>query len=367
LLPLIQSKIQPLQLFVLLFLFEIGSAVVVGLGLEAKQDAWIAILLGIIGGVGLFSLYTYLYSQFPTLPLTNYLDKIVGKFIGRTLAIIYTFLFLYLAARILRTFCDLLLTTILLDTPLWAVAIIMMLPICFACYLGFEVIARTAETLFPWMLIFGFSFVLLSFIGGLPKLKNFQPVLADGWKPVFHVFPLILCFPFGESIVFANFFPNLNHQKKGIIAGYSAIVFSGFILIINTTIIISVLGIYMAKASPFPLLDAVGKINVGHFFQRMDPIAIILLVIGGFFKITVFLCSAVEGFSCLIHKPNSKKFTIPIMAATVITAAIFMAGNYVEHNEAIKPVVYVLQVPLFMVIPFLLVVIVMIKKKIKKS
>jgi len=147
-----------------MFLFEIGSAVVVGIGLDAKQDAWIAILLGLIGGVGLFSLYTYLYSQFPTLPLTNYLEKIVGKFIGRTLAIIYTFLFLYIAARILRTFCDLLLTTILIDTPLWAAAIIMMLPICFACYLGFEVIARTAETLFPWMLLFGFSFVLLSFI-----------------------------------------------------------------------------------------------------------------------------------------------------------------------------------------------------------
>lgn len=54
------------------------------------------------------------------------------------------------------------------------------------------------------------------------------------------------------------------------------------------------------------------------------------------------------------------------MGGAVITAAIFGASNYVEHNEQIKTVAYLLQVPLFMVIPFLLVLIVMIKKKIKK-
>jgi spore germination protein KB len=267
---LVQSKIQPVQLFALIVLFECGSAVVVGLGLEAKQDAWIAILFGIIGGIGLFSLYIYLYTQFPTLPLTNYLEKIIGKFFGRILAIIYICLFLYIAARILRTFCDLLLTTILVETPMWAIAMIMMLPIYFACYLGLEVIARTAETLFPWMIFFGFAFILLCFLSGIPKSENFQPVLGDGWKSVIQAFfPVVLSFPFGESIVFGNLFPSLNDQKKGIMAGFSAMLFSGFILILNTMIIISVIGAYWAKESPFPLLEAVGKINVGNFLKSL--------------------------------------------------------------------------------------------------
>lgn len=47
---LVQSKIQPIQLFVLIVLFEIGSTVVVGLGLEAKQDAWLVIFLAFLLG-----------------------------------------------------------------------------------------------------------------------------------------------------------------------------------------------------------------------------------------------------------------------------------------------------------------------------
>ncbi|MBZ5752048.1 GerAB/ArcD/ProY family transporter [Metabacillus rhizolycopersici] len=365
---MIQNKIQPIQFFVLMVLFEVGSAVVVGLGLEAKQDAWIAILLGMIGGLVLFSLYVYLYLQFPTLSLTNFLEKIVGKLIGRTLAIVYICLFLYITARLLRTFSDLLLTTVLYGTPIVAVAILIMLVVSYSCYLGFEVIARTAEIFFPWVMIFSFLFILFVFISGLPKLENLQPVLEAGWKPIFQtVYPTILSFPFGETLVFAIFFPYLNKQKEGIVAGFIAIIISGVIITTATTIMISVLGPFKALITPFPLLETIEKINVGEVFNRLDPIALILLIIGGYFKITIFFCGAVEGFSSLINKPNLKKFTIPLMAAVVITMSILMASNYVEHNKNIKPIANLLHAPLFIAIPLLLVVIVIIKKKIKQK
>jgi spore germination protein KB len=171
---LVQNKIQPIQLFVLIVLFEIGSTIVVGLGLEAKQDAWLVILIAMFGGIVLFSQYVYLYLQFPDLGLTKYLEKIVGKFIGRILAIIYICLFLYIPARILRTFCELLLTTVLYETPIWVIAIMMMIPICFGCYLGFEVIARTAEIMFPWFIFFGLLFILFTLFSGLTKLKTYN-------------------------------------------------------------------------------------------------------------------------------------------------------------------------------------------------
>ena len=82
---------------------------------------------------------------------------------------------------------------------------------------------------------------------------------------------------------------------------------------------------------------------------------------------TIFLYGAVEGFSNLINKPSINKFTIPLMAAAIIAMSILMADNSVEHREGADIVPYILYIPLFMVIPFLLVVIVMIKKKITKS
>jgi spore germination protein KB len=137
------------------------------------------------------------------------------------------------------------------------------------------------------------------------------------------------------------------------------------ILLIATAVIISVLGPYAAKNSPFPLLlQTVEKINIGDVFQRLYPIALILLIIGGFFKITIFLLGAIEGFSNLLNKSQLTKYTIPILGAAVIAMSILMAPNYIEHtaigNKIIPTYVYI---PLFMVVPFLLVVIVFLKKR----
>ena len=52
-----KEKISGYQLYVLVTLFEMGSAILFGLGAEAKQDAWIAVLLGLISGLLIFFVY----------------------------------------------------------------------------------------------------------------------------------------------------------------------------------------------------------------------------------------------------------------------------------------------------------------------
>ncbi|MBP3039536.1 GerAB/ArcD/ProY family transporter [Bacillaceae bacterium Marseille-Q3522] len=366
---MIPIKISPIQLFTLMVLFEIGTSIVVGVGFEAGQDAWIAILLGTAGGLVIFSMYIYLYSRFPDVPLTSYLEKILGKIAGRILAVIYISYFLYLAARVLRDFADLITTTILYETPPLAIVIMSMVTIIFASYLGFEVIARTSEIFFPWVMLFGILFTLFIMMTGTPKFENMLPVLENGWVPVLKTaFPTIVFFPFGEIIIFTLFFPLVNNIRHGILAGYSALLFSAFILLIVSMLIISVLGPFLAKISTIPLLVTVGKGSVGDFLQRLDAIALILMCIGGFFKCTIFFYGAVEGFSNLIKKPELNKYTIPVMAITVIFMSFLIADNYFQHLFiGLKVIPLYFDLPLFMVIPLILVFIVIIKKKVAKK
>ncbi|UOF88820.1 spore germination protein [Fodinisporobacter ferrooxydans] len=139
------GKISPSQLFSLLFLFELGSAVVVGLGMQAKQDAWIAILLGMLGGICVFMINQYLVRQYPDLPLTSYLPKVLGPYIGYPIAIFYILYFLYIAARVLRDFGELLLTSAFPETPMLAIHTIMICLIGYASMLGIEAIARAGQ------------------------------------------------------------------------------------------------------------------------------------------------------------------------------------------------------------------------------
>lgn len=44
-----KAKINPRQLLILVLMFEIVSAIISGFGAEAKQDAWITAVLGMLG------------------------------------------------------------------------------------------------------------------------------------------------------------------------------------------------------------------------------------------------------------------------------------------------------------------------------
>jgi spore germination protein KB len=69
------ARISGWQLFVLITLFEIGSAFLVGLAMNAKQDAWIAILVGMISSYALIFMYYRLHRYYPHLALTEYIEK----------------------------------------------------------------------------------------------------------------------------------------------------------------------------------------------------------------------------------------------------------------------------------------------------
>ncbi|MFD2877533.1 GerAB/ArcD/ProY family transporter [Paenibacillus rhizoplanae] len=49
-------------------LFELGTALVVNLGMESGRDAWLSILLGCVAGLMVFTGYAYLYRKQPDLP-----------------------------------------------------------------------------------------------------------------------------------------------------------------------------------------------------------------------------------------------------------------------------------------------------------
>ncbi|WP_134704869.1 GerAB/ArcD/ProY family transporter [Ammoniphilus sp. YIM 78166] len=359
-----KAKISSSQLFILIFLFELGSAIVVGLGLQAKQDAWLAILLGMLGGLVLFLIYIYLFYQFPNLPLTSYIPKVLGKYVGYPLALLYILYFIYIASRVLRDFTDLLLTFAYPETPMFMIHLIMIALIIYAVCKGIETIARTGEILVVVIITYGVLGISFLFLSDAVRSENLLPILENGWKPVLTTaFPLTLTFPFGEMVVFAMLLPYLNQPKRGMKIGLSAMTLSGLVLTVTVAIDIAVLGTYFATTSTFPLLHAAQKINVGGFIQRLDPIVISTLIIGGFFKIAVFFYAAAAGVADLfkVRKRDPMIFSIGIV---ILIASIQIAGNLPEHLEiGLEKVPIYLHLPFQVGIPLLLLIVTGIRKR----
>lgn len=358
-----KSKISTRQLFSLMVLFEIGSAIVVGLGMKAKQDAWLAIILGMVSGLVLFFVYGYIFYQYPKLPLTSCIQKILGRYFGTLLAFFYILYFMYIASRVLRDFGELIVTTTLDGTPLIMVNLLIVLAVGYGIYLGIEVLGRAGEIFFMVMITLVLFFGSLVFISDLPKIENLQPVLEGGLKPVLAtVFPLTLTFPFGEMIVFNMFLPYLNKPKEGIKTGLYAIMLSGFLLSSIIAINISVLGAHSAANATFPLYKTIQKINIGNFIQRLDIIAIITLIIGGFFKIGIFSYGAVIGLGDLLKVKKHDKLIYGV-SIVILIGSSQIASNFSEHIEiGLEKVPMYVHIPLQVVVPLLLLFVTFIRK-----
>jgi spore germination protein KB len=363
-----KAKINAIQLFAMIFMFELGSALVVSYGVTAKKDAWLAILLGLCSGIVLFFIYYYLFRQYPNLPLTGYARKIFGKYVGWIIGLLYVVYFLYEAARNLRDFGDLLLSSTMPNTPLLVLNILMVLAICFVLYLGIEVVGRTAEVFIVILIFMGFTGNLLVYFSGHVDLHNLQPFLENEWKPILTTaFPLLTFFPFGEMIVFTMLLPYLNRSELTKKVCLSAVISSGLILSYTTSLDIAVLGVEAVERSTFPLLSTMGKVNLFEFIQRLDALIVFTFLITMFFKISIFFYVAVIGMVDLFKLKNHQQIVLPV-GIILIFLSMAIASDFTEHiEEGLKVIQYPLHMPFMMIIPLLMLVITIIRNRFKKK
>lgn len=358
-----KAKISTSQLFILMILFQLSNSLLIPLAMKAGRDSWIAILGAMAVSILLFFIYRALYLYYPSLLLTDYTEKLIGKILGRTLAFLYILFFLYCAARVLREFGVMLLSFAFPETPLFVACAMMVLVIIYTVYKGIEVIARTGELLFVVMLMLAFFLFLLIAISGLIDISNLRPALEDSPKILKTIFTETLYVPFGEIIVFTMIFPYLNQAKKLKKTGVAAISITGVALAFTTVLNISVLGVPLIERSLFPLLTTIQSIEVGEFLERLDVIFILALIIGGFFKVAVYTYCALIGTASLFNIKEPSKLAYPIGMVVLFTSMI-IASNYSEHiEEGLKIFPIYIQFPFQIIIPVFLLFIAFIKNR----
>ncbi|MCM3654410.1 endospore germination permease [Metabacillus litoralis] len=362
-----KAKISAIQLFVLMFMFEMGTVLVIGFGLDAKKDAWLAILLGMFGGIIFFFIYSFLFRQYPNLPLTGYARKVFGKYLGWIIGLLYIIYFLYSAIDNIRSFGELLLSSTMPKTPLLALIILFVLVICYVLYLGIEVLGRTAEVFIVILILLGLAGNFLVYASGNVDLHNLQPFLENGWKPILTTALLETSnFPFGQMVVFIMLLPYLNRPESVKKVWLSALISSGLVLSYTISLNIAVLGVEEVERSTFPLLSTIGKVNLLEFIQRMDVIVVLTLLITVFFKASIFFYVTLIGIVDLFKLKNYQQSILPV-GCILIFGSMVWAPNFAEHIEKGKYFDRYINVYFHIIIPLLMLIVTLIRNRFKKK
>lgn len=346
-----REKIYPWQLFSLIFIFELGSAVLFALGIQAKQDIWIAVILSYLGAIVVAFVYTRLFYEYKC-GLVEYLLKIWGKFLGSVISLMYIVFFLILTAIVIRNFLELLKTATLFYTPSTITTLLYIALITYGIMLGIECIARVSSL---YAIIVVVLLVIQYFLFIASKQVDFSsilPILEDGiMPPLKTALQITLEFPFTEIIAFTTVYPMLSKPQKAFSITIAALTAAAAVIALNDIFIISILGVSETARIAFPLYIAITMVRIG-FIQNIDALVVIILLINGFFKIAICYYACVESIQKLFNFQDYRFLLVPL-SAFIIAFTLIYGRNYTEHIEiGFKILVPYIQLFMQVLLPF---------------
>lgn len=137
---------------------------------------------------------------------------------------------------------------------------------------------------------------------------------------------------------------------------------SGIILSLNMLGLISTFGSLVLKETEFPLYTAIGMVDLGDFIMNLDALAILMMVLGGFFKLGAFMYGTVLGTAQLFKLESYHPLLIP-WGTIILAMSFIIASNYTQHIYiGWKISIPYIFFPLYIVIPILLWIIAAIRK-----
>lgn len=363
------EKISLWQLYIIIICFQVGSAALVGIGNDAKQDAWIAVIIATLIGVVIIRYYVYLLSKLPEKNLFEIFVYCFGNWIGKTIVLLYVIYFFYSSARVLRDFDELLASSIFEYTPIEVISITMMMVIIYMLHHGLEVLGRTSEVFFPYVITFILLIGLGIMLSGGMKLENLQPILGEGIGPIIKaIFPQLVTFPFGEAVAFTLILSYVGTQKGIGKVSIFAVLTSGFLLTYSNVLQIATLGAELKSRANFPLLNASREVSLFELIERVDLIIVFFVMFGIIVKVSIFFYGGLKGLELLTKKPyRSMTFSMGTIIAFV---SIMISKNYREHiEEGLKIIPLYIHIPFQFVFPFIVLPFLLwkVKKKQKKE
>ncbi|MCO0600670.1 spore germination protein [Peribacillus butanolivorans] len=347
-----------------MILYTVGDSILVIPSIvasEAKQNGWVSGIFSVaIAPLLVVFLYDALRKCYPDLTLVEYSQKILGKWLGIAISLLFISYFFISTATYLREIGDFMTSQIMPDTPIQVIMFLFMSIVLMSARLGLEPLARSAEILFPFVVILLSSLMILL----LPEIKfqNLQPVWEGGLKPVIRGSIPFIVFPFIESVAVLMILPFVSQKdriRKSLFVGQ---LLAGSVLIIITMLAILVLGVDLTAKEIYPSYKLAQKINIANFLTRLEAILAIIWFITIFFRFSLFFYVTVLGLAQTLKLQDYRPLVFPF-GMILLVFTLIMAPNTVYYSNFILDIWPFYAMTFGFLLPLLLLTIAKVHKK----
>lgn len=319
----------------MVFLIALGDSILILPSVpaaEAKHDAWLSGVFGLLTGLIVLYLIGTAGRLYPRLNLIEYNAKIFGAWFGTIASLLFLGYLYYNVAGLVRIISDFMATQIMPETPIDAVHILFLSIIFMSLRLGLETVARASEIFLPWFVLLFVGLVL--FLIPQVDVEELQPFFADGIKPVLRGSIFSATNPYIELVPMLMIFPYVNRTeklRKHLLAGAFL---AGIVLVIMIALSILVLGADFTSRNMYPSYTLAKQISIGHFIERLEAIMAIMWIITVFVKASIFTYLLQLGLAQLLKLRDPRVLAFPLVFIIAGSATAF-APDITKFNFAI--------------------------------
>lgn len=312
------------QAVCILTMFIMGSTLITGIGGEAKNDAWLAGIAGIIMSLPILMIYIRIQRLFPDKDLFEILELSFGKLGGKAVTVAYILYAFHLGALVLRNFGSFISTLNLPETPILVPLFVLGAACIVGVRVGIEGIGRFCAIFLPIILVILLLVQLLALHHF--EMENLKPILGGGLKPVLKSGFSVFSYPFAETVLFLGILSSVRPGNAVRKIYLMSVLISGVTIISLTIRNIAILGA-MLQLPYFPSYIAVGRVDVQDYIERIEVTVATIFVFGALIKGTVCLFVAGKGLSRLFNIGDHRPFAIQL-------GLLMIYFSYTVYNNA---------------------------------
>lgn len=359
-----KEQITDKEAICLLIFFLMGSTLIIGIGGEAKNDAWISGIISIIMSIPIIYIYSRILSLFPGRDLFDILIAAFGNTLGKIAGALYVWYAFHLGAIVFRNVGEFLNIVAIPETPMLFTLLYVGLVCIFAAKSGIEVMARVGAYTLP--IILAILAIVLVLVIPLFRFNYLKPILGEGIGPVLKGGFSGFSFPFAESVLFTGVFYALKTKKAPYKAYFSGIIITGAIIVILTLRNVLVLGDLLGSLY-FPSYTAVSMISVSDFVERIEVTVAIVFVTSTLVKAAVCLFVSCKGIAKIFNLSDYRSVVLQVGLLMIYFSCI-LYDNIMEMKYWAFKVYPYYAFPFQVIIPIILLIFAEIRsKKTKKN
>lgn len=301
------------------------ATIVTGAG---GRDGWMGVLPGFAIGVPFGLMVLSLLAHYPGKNLIQITDLILGKWIGKTVGVLYILITGYFGSLLLGQSGDIFERSIMPLTPIWLFFVGCLMVVSYLIYNGIEVFARFSEVVFPVIVVA----IILNFVLSVPRIEQGEllPILSDGLKPVF--FAVLKTAPFAmEYILFIggglNYLSSEKQEfgalKKGV---WRAAFLVGILDMLVVIIQILVFGPVETVRLVYGLLVLGKMVEISRTISGIESLFMMIWFGAVVIKVAAFFFTAIWGLETVFNF-KGKLCNISVGLVFLVIAFGFVRGH----------------------------------------